>query len=187
MLKKIQKIVFGMAVPILLLTSTQGGLASLPDGTASAYSGQQSTDLQGRVRHSILMLPYYGVFDRLDFSIEGNTVTLTGDVRRAALKDEAEWVVRKTAGVERVINNIEILPLSLMDDSLRLRAYRAIFSEPGFEKYRIQVAKPIRIIVRNGNITLYGMVATKLDKQVAMLAVRNVPFAFSVTDNLQVG
>lgn len=73
-----------------------------------------------------------------------------------------------------------------MDDSIRLMAYRAIFSRPGFEKYAIQAVKPIRIIVKNGNITLDGEVATQLDKTTAEMAARSVPFAFSVTDNLKI-
>jgi hyperosmotically inducible periplasmic protein len=186
MLKKIRGMLRALVMPILLLSLVQAGIASSLNVAAPASSNQQLTELEKKVRHSILMLPYYGVFDRLNFNLVGSTVVLSGEVRRAALKDEAEWAVRKTVGVTAVVNNIEILPLSPSDDSIRLRTYNAIFSEPGFEKYRLQVAKPIRIIVRNGNVTLYGVVNTRLDKALAAMAARNVSFVFSVTDNLNI-
>jgi len=184
MLKKIRRLALGMTMPIFLLSLIQVGMASISKGTLPTSTNQQTDELQDRVRHSLLMLPYYGVFDALSYSVQGDTVTLTGEVRRPLLKSEAEAAVRKIAGVANVVNNIEILPLSPMDDSLRLRIYRAIYSQPGFEKYGIQAVKPIRIIVKNGNTTLYGVVATQLDKKLAEMAARNVPFAFSVTDKL---
>lgn len=184
MLKKIRRLALGMTMPIFLLSLIQVGMASISKGTLPTSINQQTDELQDRVRHSLLMLPYYGVFDALSYSVQGDTATLTGEVRRPLLKSEAEAAVRKIAGVANVVNNIEILPLSPMDDSLRLRIYRAIYSQPGFEKYGIQAVKPIRIIVKNGNTTLYGVVATQLDKKLAEMAARNVPFAFSVTDKL---
>jgi hyperosmotically inducible protein len=187
MLKNIQRLVLGMSLPIFLLSLIQGGMASIPKGMPTSSASQQVQGLQDKVRHSLLMLPYYGVFDELGYSVQGDTVTLTGEVRRPLLKSKAEEAVRTIAGVANVVNNIEILPLSPMDDSLRLRIYRAIYSQPGFEKYGIQAVKPIRTIVKNGNITLFGVVANQLDKQRAEMAARNVPFAFSVTDKLTIG
>jgi hyperosmotically inducible protein len=187
MLRQIQRILTGMAMSILMLSLAEICMASIPKGTAASPSGRQPTDLQDKVRHSLLMLSTYGVFDELSFSIEGDTVTLTGEVRRPIVKLDAEWAVRNIAGVAKVVNNIEILPLSSMDDSLREMTYRAIFSRPGFEKYAIQAVTPIRIIVKNGNITLFGVVATQLDRTMAGMAARGVPFAFSVTNNLTIG
>ena len=133
------------------------------------------------------MLPYYSVFDNLAFSVEGtDTVVLAGQVTRPTLKSDAAAAVRKIEGVGKVVNNIEVLPLSRMDDSIRLLAYRAIFSRPGFEKYRIQANSPIRIIVKNGDITLDGVVANQFDKTLAEMAAKGVPFAFKVTNNLTV-
>jgi hyperosmotically inducible protein len=186
MLNKIRKHLLGIAVPILLLSLAASATALNSKGTTSRTSSQQLTDLQNKIRHSLLMLPYYGVFDTISFSVEGDTVILTGEVQRALLKSEAEWAVRNTAGVTHVANNIEILPLSPMDDSIRAKAYRAIYSQPDFEKYEIQSEKPIRIIVKNGNITLFGSVLTQLDKTMAEMAARGIPFVFSVTDNLTV-
>jgi hyperosmotically inducible protein len=172
---------------ILLMSLAQVGMASIPKGTATSPSSQQTRSLQDKVRHSLLMLPYYGVFDELSFNVQGDTVTLTGEVRRPLLKSEAEHAVRSVSGVANVVNNIEILPLSPMDDSIRLRMYHAIYSQPGFERYGIQAVKPIRIIVKNGNVTLVGVVGSQLDKALAGAAARSVPFAFSVTNDLAIG
>lgn len=95
-------------------------------------------------------------------------------------------VVRRIQGISNVVNNIELLPLSPLDNAIRLRAYRAIFSRPGFEKYAVQAVSPIRIIVKNGNITLEGVVGSQLDKTLAEMAARSV-LAFKVTNNLTIG
>ena len=172
---------------IVLMGLTQISMASASNGKAVSPSSQQTKSLQDKVRHSLLMLPYYGVFDEISFDINGDTVTLTGEVRRPLLTSEAEDAVRKVDGVTKVVNNIEILPLSTADDSLRWRMYRAIYSQSGFERYAIQAVKPIRIIVKNGNVTLVGVVGSQLDKTLAGTAARNVPFAFSVTNDLTIG
>ena len=187
MLKNILTRFSGTAVLILMISLVQVGMASAPKGTAASAASRQINNLQDRVRHTILMLPNFGVFDNLNFTLQGDTVTLIGEVRRAILKSEAEAAVRKTAGVANVINNIDILPLSPMDDSLRVKTYRAVYSMPGFERYEIQATQPIRIIVKNGNITLDGVVATQLDKILAEAAARKVSLAFSVTNNLTIG
>ena len=176
-----------MTVPILMLGLAQVGVASIPEATTPSPSSQQTKDLTDRVQHSLLMLPYYGVFDELSFRVEGDTVTLMGEVRQPILKSDAEGAVRRIVGVANVVNNIEVLPLSHMDDSLRLMTYRAIFSRPGFEKYRIQANKPIRIIVKNGNIKLVGMVGSQFDKTMAGMDAMNIPFAFSVANDLKIG
>jgi len=156
-----------------------------PDPSSSA---KQTLSLGDKVRHELLMLPYYGVFDQLGFSIEGtDTVVLSGQVTRPVLKSDAEAAIKSLKGVGKVVNNIEVLPLSRMDDSIRLAVYRAIFSRPGFAKYAIQANSPIRIIVKNGNITLDGFVANQIDKTTAEMAARSVPFTFSITNNLEIG
>jgi len=139
------------------------------------------------VRHELVMLPFLGVFDDLSFTIDGsNDVVLTGEVVRPTLKSDAEAVVRRIQGVTKVVDNIEVLPLSSFDDAIRLRTYRAIFSRPGFEKYADQAVSPIRIIVKNGNIALEGIVGSQMDKTLAEMAARSVPGAFSVIDNLTI-
>jgi hyperosmotically inducible periplasmic protein len=154
------------------------GLASIP---------KQTGPLSDAVRHRILMLPYYDVFDMLGFTIDNsNTVTLNGQVTRPTLKSDAEAVVRSLPGVSRVINNIEVLPLSTFDNSIRVATYRAIYSRPGFERYAIRANAPIRIIVKNSEITLEGVVDNAMDRQMAEMAARRVPYVFRVTDNLTI-
>jgi hyperosmotically inducible protein len=138
------------------------------------------------VRHEILMLPYYGVFDDIKYSVSGYDVTLTGQVTNPTLKRDAENVVKHIEGVEKVNNQIEVLPPSSMDDGLRLLLYRAIYGFPALEKYAMPVIKPIRIIVKSGNVTLEGVVDNKADRDLAALRANGVPGIFSVTNHLQV-
>ena len=138
------------------------------------------------VRHEILMLPYYGVFDDIKYSVSGYAVTLKGAVTNPALKLDAENVVKHIEGVEKVNNQIEVLPPSTMDDGLRLRLYRAIYGFPALEKYAMPVIKPIRILVKSGNVTLEGVVDNKADRDLAALRANGVPGIFSVTNHLEV-
>jgi hyperosmotically inducible periplasmic protein len=138
------------------------------------------------VRHELLMLPWFGVFDNIAFKVEGYNVTLMGQVVRPSLKSDAENVVKHIEGVEKVENKIEVLPPSPMDDRLRLQLFRAIYGEPALEKYALGVQKPIRIIVKNGHVTLEGVVDNETDKNLAGLRANGVPGLFSVTNNLQV-
>jgi hyperosmotically inducible protein len=138
------------------------------------------------VRHELVMLPYYGVFDNLGFKVEGNTVTLLGQVTRPTLKSDAGNVVKDIEGVEKVDNQIQVLPLSPNDDRIRIAAYRAIFSQPGLDRYAMQAVPPIHIIVDNGKITLEGVVANQADKDRAGIQANGVSGAFGVTNNLRV-
>jgi hyperosmotically inducible protein len=132
------------------------------------------------------MLPYYGVFDNLAFKVEGDTVHLYGQVTRPTLKSSAERVVKDIEGVEKVNNEIEVLPLSPNDDQIRLATYRAIYGHPSLNRYALQAVPPVHIIVKNGNVTLEGVVATEMDKNIANIQARSVPGVFSVTNNLRV-
>jgi hyperosmotically inducible protein len=138
------------------------------------------------VRHELLMLPYFGVFDNIAFKVDGYNVTLLGQVVRPSLKSDAENAVKHIEGVERVDNQIEVLPPSSMDDGLRIRLYREIYGYPALEKYAMGVQKPIRIIVKNGHATLEGVVDSEADKNLAGLRANGVPGLFSVTNNLRV-
>jgi hyperosmotically inducible protein len=132
------------------------------------------------------MLPYFGVFDNIAYKVDGYNVTLLGQVSRPTLKSDAENVVNKIEGVEKVDNQIEVLPTSPNDDRLRLELYRAIYGYPALQKYALGVQKPIRIIVKNGNVTLEGVVDSEADKNIANILAKGVSGAFSVTNNLQV-
>jgi hyperosmotically inducible protein len=137
-------------------------------------------------RHELVMLPYYGVFDNLAFRVEGDTVTLLGEVTRPTLKSDAEAAVKRIEGVERVDNQIEVLPLSPMDDQIRMAEYRAIYGNSPLDRYALQAVPPIHIIVKNGHVTLVGAVATAMDKQMAVMRAKSVPGVFSVDDQLRV-
>jgi len=139
------------------------------------------------VRHELLMLPYYNVFDNLAYRVDDDgTVTLLGQVTRPTLKDDAGRVVKKIDGVAQVRNEIEVLPLSPEDDRIRVAAFRAIYGETGLNRYAHQAVPPIHIIVRNGHITLEGVVATQADKSLAGIRANSVPGAFAVVNNLRV-
>lgn len=144
-------------------------------------------ELIQKVRHSLLMLPYYGIFDDLGFKVDGGTVTLSGEVTRPMLKDDAGSAVKHVAGVTNVINNIEVLPLSPNDDRLRIAASRAIYGDPVLSmRYGNQAAPPIHIIVKNGNIRLEGVVASEMDRNVAGIRAKGVHGAFDVQNDLRV-
>src|ERR1700692_3041697 len=138
------------------------------------------------VRHELLMLPYFGVFDNIAYKVDGSTVTLLGQVVRPSLKSDAENVVKHIEGVEKVDNQIEVLPPSPMDDGLRLRLYREIYGYPALEKYALGVQKPIRIIVKSGHVTLEGVVDSEAAKNLAGLRANGVPGIFSMDNNLRV-
>ncbi|HKV04659.1 MAG TPA: BON domain-containing protein [Candidatus Acidoferrales bacterium] len=142
--------------------------------------------LTKEVRHQLVMLPFYSVFDNLQYKIEGSKVTLIGQVVRPVLKDDAGYAVKHIEGVESVDNQIEVLPVSPNDNRLRLAVYRSIYSFPSLQLYQVRSVPPIHIIVDNGHLTLEGSVATKADKDVAGIRANTVPGIFSVTNNLRV-
>jgi len=149
-------------------------------------SAQSQERITREVRHELLMLPYFGVFDFIAFKVDNGTVTLLGQVVRPVLKSDAENAVKRIEGVERVNNQIEALPPSPMDDRLRIQLFHAIYGFPSLEKYALGVQKPIRIIVKNGHVTLEGVVDNQGDKDTANIRARTVPGTFSVDNNLQV-
>ena len=156
-------------------------------GNAPINSGARAQNrITREVRHELVMLPYYGVFDNLSYRVEGSSVTLMGQVTRPTLKSDAGNVVKSIEGVERVENQIQVLPLSSMDDGLRLAVYRSIYGHPGLDRYALQAVPPIHIIVENGKLTLEGIVATQSDKDTAGIFANTVSGVFSVTNNLRV-
>lgn len=139
------------------------------------------------VRHELVMLPYYGVFDNLTYKVDGNgTVVLIGQVSRPTLKSDAENVVKRIEGVEKVVNQIEVLPVSPNDDRLRLALYRAIYGHTALNRYALQAVPPIHIVVKNGNVTLEGVVANAGDRNIANIQANSVSGVFAVTNNLRV-
>jgi Predicted periplasmic or secreted lipoprotein len=142
--------------------------------------------LEREVRHELVMLPYYGVFDNLVFQVNGDTLTLLGQVTQPTLKSDAERAVAGIEGIEHVVNKIEVLPLSSADDGIRLAVYRAIYGNSALNRYAMQAVPPIHMIVKNGHVTLEGMVAQVGDKNIANIQANAVAGVFSVTDNLSV-
>jgi hyperosmotically inducible periplasmic protein len=158
--------------------------------SANAQSSAASERAQQRivreVRHELVMLPQYSIFDNLAYKVDGNTVTLMGQVRNPVLKDSAEKVVKGIEGVEKVDNQIEVLPPSPNDDRIRRAVARAIFNDPSLFRYSMGAVPPIHIIVKGGHVTLEGVVDNQTDKNVAGIRANGVPGAFSVTNNLRV-
>jgi len=146
-----------------------------------------NTQLAQEVRHQLLMLPYYNIFDNLEFRIEGaDTVVLQGQVTRPSLKSDAEDAVRRLEGTRKIVNEIEVLPISPDDGRIRIAEYRAIYSkEPLQMKYGVRSVPPIHIIVKNSNVTLEGVVDSQADKDLAGVAANGVSGVFSVKNNLR--
>lgn len=156
-------------------------------GSANRLENGQATNRIAReVRHELVTLPYYGVFDNLAFRVDGSTVTLLGQVTRPTLKNDAGNAVKGIEGVVRVDNQIEVLPLSSMDDRIRIATYRAVYGTPGLDRYALQAVPPIHIIVKSGHVTLEGVVATQADKDLANVKANGVSGVFGVTNNLRV-
>jgi hyperosmotically inducible protein len=147
---------------------------------------REPKSVANEVRHRLVMLPWYSVFDNLAYKVEGDKVALYGQVTRPTLKSDAEAVVKGIEGVTTVVNNIEVLPPSPMDDQLRRALYRAIYGDPGLSRYSIQAVPSIHIIVKNGNVTLEGVVDSEADKNLAGIRANQVPNVFSVKNNLVV-
>ena len=139
------------------------------------------------VHHELVLLPFYGVFDNLAYKVDPDgTVTLLGQVARPVLKSDAENSVKRIEGVERVVNNIEVLPTSPFDDRIRRDVYRAIYGNDVLSQYSLRAVPPIHIIVKGGHVTLEGVVARTMEKQVAGVQTSSVPGVFSVENNLRV-
>ena len=169
-----------------LVVVLAASIVPLAAQTPSEAAARAQERIVKEVRHEILLLPYYGVFDFIAFKVNGYNVTLMGQVTRPTLKSDTGNVVKRIEGVEKVDNQIEVLPPSPMDDGLRLRLFRAIYGYAPLEKYALGTIKPIRIIVKSGRVTLEGVVDNETDKNLVNIRANGVPGIFSVTNNLQV-
>ena len=162
-------------------------LAGVREAVAKNYQDGNRAHIIKEVRHELVTLPYYGVFDWLVFEVrQDNTVVLRGQVVRPSTKSDAEARVRGIDGVKEVVNEIEVLPPSPQDDRLRLALYRAIYNwnSPLF-RYATQAVPPIHIVVKNGRAALKGVVATKGDANLAYIRARGVPGLFEVKNELK--
>ncbi len=149
-----------------------------------AKSNTVPRDLRDAVRHELVMLPYYSVFDNLEYKVDNGTVTLYGEVTRPVLKSDAANVVKHLPGVTNVVNNIKVLPLSPFDNRIRAAEYRSIFGFSNLYRYAMGANPSIHIIVDNGHVTLKGVVANEADRNLAYIRANSVPGVFSVTNDL---
>jgi hyperosmotically inducible protein len=172
---------------LLALLVSVLAISMVAQGNREALSPKGIDRIVKEVHHELVMLPFYGVFDNLAYKVDPDgTVTLLGQVARPTLKSDAENVVKRIEGVEKVVNNIEVLPTSINDDNIRRAVYRAIYGNSVLSQYQLRAVPPIHIIVKNGNVTLEGVVARAMDKQIAGMQANQVSGVFSVTNNLQV-
>lgn len=183
--RRIAQVVLICAIALAALQPSL--LQAEPSGGAQQQAPERTeVYLIREVRHRLVMLPYYSIFDWLTFRVSGYNVVLNGYAVRPSLKSEAGNVVKRIEGVQKVTNNIKVLPPSSMDDRIRIAEYRAIYGYPGFEKYAIQAIGPIHIIVDSGHVILEGVVDTQSDRNIANMRANSVSGVFSVKNNLQV-
>ena len=176
-----KKFFAGMVIALITVAS-----AVMPIAAKENKAVEDNARAISKIRKELVTLPFYGVFDNLAFKYEEGVVTLYGQVSRPTLKKDAERVVERVAGVDQVINKVEVLPLSGFDDRIRLAVYRAIYRQPGLDRLSIQAVPPIHIIVKNGNVTLEGVAPNKADSTRAFIAANGVSGVFSVKNNLRV-
>jgi hyperosmotically inducible periplasmic protein len=176
----IRKFLTAVAVPILVAMPAVQAAGPAP-------GPNQPKPIEDQVRHKLVTLPYLSLFDDLSYRVDGGTVTLFGEVTEPYIKSDAEHAVKHIEGVTQVNNQIEVLPLSPMDQQIRMRTFRALFRDPSLQRYAMGTLPSIRIIVKNGNVTLTGIVSNQMDKNLAFMRANGVPGVFSVTNNLRVG
>ena len=176
-----------------LVGMTLVGLMGFSVGVAGASAGTTTNPkvltLSDQVHHELVMLPWYGVFDHLDYQVNGTEVTLSGQVtsEHATTKDDAGKFVKSIPGVTNVVNNIEVLPPSPMDNRIRRAEFRAVFSHADLGRYTMGAIPQVHIIVKNGHVSLEGVVMNQMDKDIAGIVANTVPGVFSVENNLRIG
>jgi hyperosmotically inducible protein len=170
---------------IITLVASLAILASMAF-VASAQQRDDDARTANKVRKELVTLPYYGVFDNLAYKVEGSTVTLYGQVVDATTRKDAERRVKKIEGIEQVVNNIQVLPVSGFDNTIRVRTYRALVRTGSLYRYFMGANSSIHIVVSRGHVTLEGVVSNRMDSQLAYTAARGIPGVFSVTNNLRV-
>jgi hyperosmotically inducible protein len=176
-----------------LFTVALVGVMSFTMGAARASAGTtthpNALTLNDQVHHELMTLPWYGVFDNLEYQVNGTEVILSGQVtsEHAVTKDDAGKFVKSIPGVTNVVNNIEVLPPSPMDNQIRRAEFRAVFSHADLGRYTMGAIPQVHIIVKNGHVTLEGVVMNQMDKNIAGIVANTVPGVFSVENNLRIG
>jgi hyperosmotically inducible periplasmic protein len=178
-----------LALLTLLVQPILGIGISAANQAAHTHRGDRNSDawLTREVRHELIQVPWYSVFDILQYKVNGSEVTLMGQVVNPTIKTDAENAVKHIEGVEKISNQIEVLPPSPMDDEIRRAEYRAIYSQPNLQRYGVGNLQSIHIIVKGGHVTLEGSIDSQQDKDAAALYAKSVPNVFSVDNRLMVG
>ena len=185
-MRSIHNVVGSWALAVAILIAALSVSAARQDAPPRSEK-KMHDNLVKEVRHQLLLLPYYSVFDNLLYKVDGDKVTLLGQVVRPTLKSDAEHAVKEIEGVASVDNQIQVLPTSPMDDQLRRAVYRALYGDTALSRYGMSALPSIHIIVNNGHVTLEGVVDSETDKNLANIRANSVPNVFSVTNNLVVG
>jgi hyperosmotically inducible periplasmic protein len=168
---------------IAVMTLAVAGLAQ----ASNAVAPVEPQDMEKKIRRELLMLPWLSIYDNLSFRVDGaGKVTLMGETVRPVLKSDAGNIVKRLPGVTGVDNQIEVLPLSPNDDRIRLAVARAIYGFPALNRYALGANPSIRVIVKNGNVTLKGVVANEMDSNLAFIRANGVSGAFQVENQLTV-
>lgn len=175
-----------MARIFLNLVLAAAMAAAVSAATVENRSADGTERIAEAVRKEIATLPFYSVFDNIVFRIDGSTVVLEGEVFRPSLKKSAGRVASRVEGIDRVINNIEILPASTFDDRIRYELAYRLFTNPVLNRYGLQSVPPLHIVVKNGHVSLEGVVLNELEKNVAGAIANGVSGVFNVTNNLRV-
>ena len=160
------------------------GVRNLIAISKSAPDAEVQAKLERKLHYD--RIGYDNQFNFVDVSVKDGAATLTGATRSDMGRDSAVWIANNMPGVNDVVDNIKVLPVSGFDDRIRISAVRAIYRDPVLSRYASDPAKPIRIVVDNGNLSLYGTVATAMDKQVAGIRANQVFGVFSVQNHLEV-
>jgi hyperosmotically inducible periplasmic protein len=184
-MRSIHSVVGSWALALAILTAPVSMSAARQDAPPRNEK-KMHDNLVKEVRHQLLLLPYYSVFDNLLYKVDGDKVTLLGQVVRPTLKSDAERAVKDIEGVSSVDNQIQVLPTSPMDDQSRRAVYRALYGDTALSRYGMSALPSIHIIVNNGHVTLEGVVDSEGDKNLANIRANGVPNVFSVTNNLTV-
>jgi hyperosmotically inducible protein len=172
----------------LALLAIGGFAIEVPAARAASTKAVYNAPIADQVRHELVTRPWYGVFDNLQYQVNGSEVILSGQVvsEHAITKHDAENAVKRINGVTKVVNNIEVLPPLPFDNQIRMAEYRAIFSQSTLGRYSMGAIPQIHIIVKGGHVTLEGQVMNQMDRNIAGLTANSVSNVFSVTNNLRV-
>ena len=173
-----------LLINLILAAALSVGLAA---AASPVPSSNPDSDVASKITHEIRMYSHYSIWDNVSFRVVNGNVDLLGQVSQPYKKSDLQRIIASVPGVTAVSNDLEVLPLSPMDDRLRVQVARAIFRDPVLSGYSMQPVPPIHIIVDNGHVTLEGVVRTEMEKNVAGIRANGAGLSFGpVVNNLRV-